>query len=383
MNVDIEKLEDLWEKVRSHEASPQDLIALKQMLSSPEGRAAWRSLSLLESQLTSIYGTSTTALASGDAAVEDLDVRGQTVTSEISQAQYGQASNITPLPASALGTNVLPGKKTFRFGAFSAIAALVTVAFLLSLQLGLLKGPSQNKILGHVLNISGEVRVKRGPIHITIREGMAIKEDDHIITGLDGELTFYKGDGSVFTVAGYSRLHLGGYVARDGLVLQLAKGAMSISATPQERAIQVELPKMKVEVLGTRFLVHAPNKEESRVDLFEGKLLVSTPFDQLELQAQQSVLADDSGLTVTDLGAQRLTRYQVLNCDADGGTLNLKSMNGGQNILARVPYRHQLDVVSLDPQLMAQIQSLRVGDEVLVRCEPGFPWSILEIQSVE
>jgi hypothetical protein len=404
----LDQLEELWEAARSAELSETEQVQLKSLLSTPDGRAQWQSLSALEQDLEGLLSSeldrfkevnfskanvqkvNAQKMNSDEATSQQANSRQDHLSHPKGEDDSVESQTVYPLsktPSISLSQDhsrsQQPGKSTFRFGALGTIVALVMVAFLLSLQLGLLKGPSKNLVIAQAIHVEGEVRVKRGPVHIMLRSNMGIKEDDRVLTGADGQLTLAMKDGSLIEVSNGARLKIGGHVQTEGQLFQLARGQMKIEAKPQKQPMIVELPQIEISVLGTRFWVSA-EKEHSIVELYEGSLALAGTHEQgtqerLEISAGQRAEKSKGDLKISQSPMEAMEREViVLNKDLKLGYIKVR-LNDGSEATMRIHRVAIGDVWGLDPKVMAELKDVQLGESIMVSTERGTSWSLLRV----
>lgn len=356
----------LWEKARAGLATPEDIAELKERLSTAEGRAEFNEQSTLEYDLQQLLSSGADETNSKPESLASLN-----------------RDDSAPSPESlGASPSTVRAPKSFQYSAFIGIAALVAMAFFLSLHLGWVKGPSKNRIIAQVNQVSGEVRVKRGPLHVALRQGMAIKEDDHILTALQSQLSFTTTDGSFFEIGERSRVHLGKNLLEEGFVFQMAKGSVKVQASPQKSGMTFESPYLITRVLGTRFLLRA-QAAESEVYLFEGSLKLEGTHglqSEVQLKAQQQALVSQQQLVVKDDRFLNIQKVKVLSADKITKSCLLQLNSTEPAVWVSLKHQHGSAEHNLDSQLLDLVLKASPDREYTASLELGHPWTLLDLQ---
>ena len=356
MNLSDDELENLWFKMADGQATAAEQQQLKAFLSTPEHRARWKLLLDLDAALAKGISTSTP------------------------KSSAPTVSHFAP-------KSTLPPRMILRWVGWGSMAALLMITLIMGLQLGWIKGPSKNKIIGQVISVVGETSVDRGLIHVGLMPDMAIKEDDDLLTGLHAAIWISLKDGSLVRLGENARLHVGSQQFESTKLLQLARGTLYCQVQTQPKALNIETPHQKIKITGTRFaLVVNDHKQDQlseslgeQLALFEGTVHISNPKgqEQFELREGETLVFQDSIYT------KRNRDEFVAEATFDHEDAELERWVFTREMVSffvEIPYVFNGEKTTRNPQLLRKMQALVRGDKVTCVLEKSDVYILRQIE---
>jgi ferric-dicitrate binding protein FerR (iron transport regulator) len=202
----------------------------------------------------------------------------------------GSASRVVRAVQRSIGGPRRRGRRSppMVVGRIAAAAAVVTI-----IGLGwLIHAEQRQPAVECRIEIAGDLLVQRGARRLPAQPGMGLMADDRLAAAAPAILAW--ADGSRITLAAGSRVVVGRPGAGQGIQLEQGDLSAEIRTRPAGSPFSLSTPEAQVDVLGTRFDLHA-GTGRTTCDLHRGSLRIARRSDGLRLD-----LAAGHGVTVAD-----------------------------------------------------------------------------------